>query len=51
MKAHRAVYMKAFGPQPGLDIDHICGNRACVNLEHLRAVDRGINWHGAARRR
>lgn len=35
----RFVYERAKGPiPPGLQIDHICRNRACVNLEHLALV-------------
>lgn len=42
--AHRYVYAQAYGPIPaGLDIDHKCHNRACVRVEHLRAVSRKQN--------
>lgn len=42
--AHRMVYIAAYGEPPeGYQIDHICKNRACVNLEHLRAVTRWFN--------
>jgi hypothetical protein len=42
--AHRVLYMQAFGPIPkGLVIDHICGNKSCVNVCHLRVVDRATN--------
>ena len=42
-KASRVLYIKAFGPQPGLEVDHLCHNRLCVNLEHLEAVTREEN--------
>jgi len=36
---HRAVYEEYFGPIPeGLEIDHLCRNRACYNPAHLEAV-------------
>lgn len=39
MGAHRREWIKAFGPVPeGLQIHHTCGNRICVNLEHLEAL-------------
>jgi hypothetical protein len=39
MQAHRWAYEYFKGPIPeGLTIDHLCRNRACVNLEHLEAV-------------
>ena len=39
--AHRLVYEKARGPiPPGYIIHHLCGNRACVNLDHLLAMPR-----------
>lgn len=37
--AHRWIYEKEFGVIPeGLHVDHLCRNRACVNLDHLEAV-------------
>jgi len=36
---HRIVWMELIGPiPPGHEIDHECGNRACVEIEHLRLV-------------
>lgn len=37
--AHRLAWEYAHGPRPqGMELDHICHNRACVNVEHLRSV-------------
>ena len=34
--AHRLAYITAFGEVPsGHHVHHVCGNRACVNVEHL----------------
>jgi hypothetical protein len=44
INAHRWAYMYAVGPIPkGLDLDHLCRIRKCVNVEHLEAVTRKIN--------
>lgn len=37
--AHRVAYELLIGPiPPGLQIDHLCRNRACCNPTHLEAV-------------
>ena len=37
--AHRAVWERLVGPIPeGLQLDHLCRNRRCVNPEHLEPV-------------
>ena len=41
---HRAVYVDAYGPiADGLQIDHLCRNRSCVELSHLEAVTAAEN--------
>jgi hypothetical protein len=43
-KAHRMSYEAFVGPIPeGLDIDHLCRVRNCVNPEHLEPVTRQVN--------
>ena len=42
--AHRWAYEKWFGPiAEGLEIDHLCRNRACVRPTHLEAVTHLVN--------
>lgn len=43
-KAHRATYELLVGPVPaGLDLDHLCRVRRCVNPSHLEPVTRSEN--------
>jgi hypothetical protein len=47
--AHRWAYEQHVGPiAEGLDIDHLCRNRACVNPDHLEPVTRLENIRRAA---
>jgi hypothetical protein len=42
--AHRVSYQLLVGPVPeGLDLDHLCRNRRCVNPSHLEPVTRRTN--------
>lgn len=43
--AHRALYKALVGPVPDeLDMDHLCRDRACVNVfQHLEPVTRSVN--------
>jgi len=50
---HRVVYQMLVGPVPeGMDLDHLCRNRACCNPDHLEPVTRSENnRRGALSRR
>ena len=42
--AHRYAWERVNGPSPrDAELDHICHNRACVNVEHLRPATRAQN--------
>lgn len=43
-RAHRVSYETFVGPIPGgLEIDHLCRNRSCINPDHLEPVTRAEN--------
>lgn len=45
--AHRAAWTAVYGQIPeGMTIDHMCRNRRCVNVEHLRMLS---NFENARR--
>jgi hypothetical protein len=49
VKAHRAAYELAYGPiPPGMEVDHTCHNRHCVNPGHLRLATRKQNMENRA---
>ncbi len=42
--AHRVAYAILVGnPPSGVDLDHLCRNRRCVNPDHLEPVTRSTN--------
>lgn len=44
IRAHRVIYELLVGPIPtGLDLDHLCRVRCCVNPAHLEPVTRSVN--------
>jgi hypothetical protein len=48
-RAHIVSYRMHVGEVPaGLELDHICRTRACVNPNHLRAVTRAENMKNTA---
>lgn len=50
--AHRVAYESVHGPVPcGMELDHLCGNRWCRNVEHLEAVTHRVNSQRARNRK
>jgi len=44
LRAHRVAYEAYVGPIPeGLELDHLCRERRCVNPDHLEPVTRSVN--------
>jgi hypothetical protein len=42
--AHRAAWEAVNGPiPPGMVLDHLCRNPACINVNHLEAVTHRVN--------
>ncbi len=47
--AHRVIYEETKGPIPsGMEIDHLCMNKRCINPEHLELVTGAENKRRAA---
>lgn len=43
-RAHRVYYERYVGPIPeGMDLDHLCRNKTCVNPAHLEPVTEAEN--------
>ena len=43
-RAHKVIYEHVYGEVPGgLDLDHKCRVRCCVNPDHLEPVTRAVN--------
>lgn len=46
--AHCVLWLQARGPIPaGMQLDHLCGVRSCVNLDHLEVVTHAENMRRA----
>jgi hypothetical protein len=44
--AHRVAWQEVNGRiPPGLQLDHLCHNALCINVDHLRAVTQSVNQH------
>lgn len=50
VRPHRWIYEQTHGPIPArMDVDHICGNRTCCEISHLRATSRKQNMENLTR--
>ncbi len=44
VRAHKWYWERLYGPVPvGLELDHLCRVRSCVNLRHLEIVTKVVN--------
>lgn len=42
--SHRVMYQLVKGPIPeGLELDHLCSNKPCINPDHLEPVTHSVN--------
>jgi len=49
---HRTMWRLHHGDIPeGYEVDHICGNRACCNVEHLRLLPKSDHKVSRCRKR
>jgi hypothetical protein len=49
-RAHQVFYEREYGPvPPGMELDHICRNHACVRPSHLEPVTHAVNMQRGIR--
>lgn len=49
-RVHRVAWELTYGPIPeGSEVDHLCGIKACVNVEHLELVSHTENTRRGVR--
>lgn len=50
MLVHRVIWMSHYGDiEPGMTVDHMCKQRKCINIKHLRLLtnfENGRRTHG-----
>jgi len=49
-RVHRWLWERERGPIPdGMELDHVCQNKLCINLDHLEVVTHAENMHRTRR--